>query len=142
MAVHRVLLEPHEVELGEELVGEAGLDEEPQTRGGVVDEQQLRQLVADALRADDLEPGAVLPTASTSASSGTRPNVAMKRAARSMRSGSSRNDTSGDSGVRRRLFIRSTAPPYGSTSTPSGRRNAIALIVKSRRDRSVSTSSA
>ena len=54
--VDRVLLEPHRVELGEELVGEAGLGEEPQPGARVVDEQQLRQLVADALGAHDLEP--------------------------------------------------------------------------------------
>ncbi len=66
----------------------------------------------------------------------------MNRAARIMRKGSSRNDTSGSSGVRRRLAARSAAPSNGSTSSGSGRRNAIALIVKSRRDRSVSMSSA
>ena len=66
----------------------------------------------------------------------------MNRAARIMRNGSSRNDTSGSSGVRRRLAARSAAPPNGSTSSGSGSRNAIALIVKSRRDRSASMSSA
>ena len=38
--VDRVLLEPHLVELGQELVGEAGLGEEPQARARVVDEQR------------------------------------------------------------------------------------------------------
>ena len=65
----------------------------------------------------------------------------MKRAARSMRSGSSRNETSGASGVRSRRAARSAAPPNGSTSSGSGSRNAIALTVKSRRERSVSMSS-
>ena len=59
-----------------------------------------------------------------------------------MRSGSSRNDTSGESGVRRRRAARSTAPSNGSTSCGSGRRSAIAFTVKSRRERSVSRSSA
>ena len=66
---------------------------------------------------------------------------AMKRAARSIRSGSSTNETSGASGVRSRRAARSTAPPYGSISSGSGSRSAIALTVKSRRDRSVSMSS-
>ena len=64
----------------------------------------------------------------------------MNRAARSMRRGSSENDTSGSSGVRRRLSARSLMPLNGSTSTRSGRLRAIAFTVKSRRDRSVSMS--
>jgi len=50
----------------------------------------------------------------------------------------------GDSGVRNTLVSRSTAPPKGSTSTGSGvvSSRAIALTVKSRRDRSISMSSA
>ncbi len=80
-------------------------------------------------------------TASVSAGSGSRPNCATNRAARNMRSGSSRNDTSGASGVRNRRAARSAAPSNGSTSSGSGSRNAIAFTVKSRRERSVSTSS-
>ncbi len=65
----------------------------------------------------------------------------MNRAARSIRSGSSRNEISGASGVRSRPAARSTAPPYGSINSGSGSRSAIALTVKSRRDRSISMSS-
>ena len=79
--------------------------------------------------------------APTSSGSGASPNCATKRAARSMRSGSSRNDSSGASGVRRRRAARSTAPSKGSTSSGSGRRSAIAFTVKSRRERSVLMSS-
>ena len=68
----------------------------------------------------------------------------MKRAARSMRNGSSLNETSGDSGVLNVRVARSAAPPNGSTRVGVGEvsSSAIALIVKSRRDRSVSISSA
>jgi hypothetical protein len=66
----------------------------------------------------------------------------MNRAARSIRSGSSENDTSGASGVRSTPSTRSAMPPKGSISSTSGSRSAMALIVKSRRDRSCSTSSA
>ena len=52
----RVLLELHGVELGEELVGQAGAAEEPQPGRRVGQHEQLRELVADALRAHDLEP--------------------------------------------------------------------------------------
>ncbi len=65
----------------------------------------------------------------------------MKRAARSMRRGSSVNDSSGASGVRRRPAARSAAPSNGSMSSSSGTARAMALTVKSRRDRSASTAS-
>ena len=67
----------------------------------------------------------------------------MKRAARSIRSGSSLKLTSGASGVRSTPVARSTAPPNGSTSTGLSdvTSSAIALTVKSRRDRSASISS-
>ena len=55
VAVHGILLEAHGVELGQELVGEPGRREEPQARARIVDQQELGQLVTDALRADDLE---------------------------------------------------------------------------------------
>ena len=60
MRVDRILLQPHPVELGQELVGEAGLGEEPESGARVVDEEELRQLVTDALGAHDLEPVAQL----------------------------------------------------------------------------------
>ena len=79
-------------------------------------------------------------TAATSSGTGVNPKRAMKRAARSIRSGSSSKLISGDErGAQGAPYARSTAPPYGSTSTASLRRasSAIALIVKSRRARSV-----
>ena len=68
----------------------------------------------------------------------------MNRAARSIRNGSSLNDTSGDNGVRNVRVARSAAPPNGSTrfGVDAVTSNAIALTVKSRRERSVSMSSA
>ncbi len=60
VVVDRVLLELHRVELGQELVREPGAGEEPEARRRVVDDEQLRELVADPLRAHDLEPAAVL----------------------------------------------------------------------------------
>ena len=56
VSVDRVLLEPHRIQLGQELVGEAGVGDQPESRRRVVGQQQLRQLVADALRADDRQP--------------------------------------------------------------------------------------
>ncbi len=47
----RVLLELHGVELGQELVGQAGAAEEPQPGRRVGEHQELRELVANALRA-------------------------------------------------------------------------------------------
>ena len=71
----------------------------------------------------------------------------MKRAARSIRSGSSVKDTSGPSGVRSTPAARSATPPKGSISSGASSgapvtRRAMALTVKSRRDRSASTSAA
>ena len=77
-------------------------------------------------------------TAAVSAGSGSSEKRAAKRAARSMRSGSSPNETSGSSGVRSRPAARSPSPSKGSMSSMSGRRSASALMVKSRRDRSTS----
>ncbi len=77
-------------------------------------------------------------TAATKAGSGSSAKRAAKRAARSMRSGSSPNEISGSSGVRSRPAARSPSPLKGSMSSMSGRRSASALMVKSRRDRSTS----
>jgi hypothetical protein len=60
------------------------------------------------------------------------------RKARSMRSGSSLNDSSGAIGVRRTRADRSFTPSKGSIAVFSGKRIAIAFTVKSRRERSVS----
>ena len=72
------------------------------------------------------------------------PKRAMKRAARIIRSGSSSNETTADSGVRSVAVARSAAPPCGSTSETASAPScsAIALIVKSRRSRSASIVSA
>ncbi len=75
----------------------------------------------------------------TAASTATvKPSWAVNRMARSMRSGSSPNDTSGVPGVRSTPAMRSSMPPEGSTSLSSGTRSAMALTVKSRRSRSPS----
>ncbi len=79
--------------------------------------------------------------AATRAGSGVNEKRAAKRAARSMRRGSSPKDTSGSSGVRSRPAARSPSPSKGSMSRMSGRCSARALTVKSRRDRSSSMSS-
>ena len=54
--VDRVLLEAHRRDLGQELLEEAGVVQEPQAGRGVVDDEQLVQLVADPLGRHDLEP--------------------------------------------------------------------------------------
>ncbi len=85
-------------------------------------------------------------TAAVSSGVGSSRYPAMKRAARNMRSGSSPKLTSGAIGVRSVRVARSTAPSNGSmsagspVSTVSSR--AIAFTVKSRRERSLSISSA
>ena len=82
-------------------------------------------------------------TAAVSSGTGESPNPAMKRAARSMRSGSSVKDTSGSMGVRSTAAARSPAPSKGSIrrGEPVVTSIAIELIVKSRRERSATTSS-
>ena len=80
-----------------------------------------------------------LRMASTVSSVTVKPSCAAKRAARSMRSGSSPNEIAGVDGVVRRRASRSSIPPEGSTSTCPGSRKAMALTVKSRRVRSASS---
>ncbi len=58
------------------------------------------------------------------------------RAARSIRSGSSANESSGVPGVRSRCWARSLSPPCGSVNACPGTETAIALTAKSRRLRS------
>ena len=87
----------------------------------------------------------MVSTAWTRSSSGLRSKRVMNRAARIMRSGSSENDSCGDSGVRSTWAARSAVPPKGSTSVavssgPVGIDSAMAFTVKSRRDRSDSIS--
>ena len=79
--------------------------------------------------------------ASTTSGTTVKPSWAAKRAARSIRNGSSENESSGRPGVRSTWCTRSTTPPYGSSSCRSGSETAIALTVKSRRPRSTSSES-
>ena len=75
--------------------------------------------------------------ASTRPSAGVRPYLAWNRAARSIRSGSSPKDSSGDRGVRRIRESKSPRPSNGSCSVVgSATSTAIAFTVKSRRPRS------
>ncbi len=55
MAVDRIVLEAQRRQLREELLGQTGVDQEPQPGRRVVDGDQLVELVADAFRRDDLE---------------------------------------------------------------------------------------
>ena len=81
----------------------------------------------------------MLFTASTSSATGSSLSVEINRAARIIRNGSSLKLSVGESGVRNTRAIRSVAPPYGSTSTGCSAvtSSAMALTVKSRRDKSV-----
>jgi len=71
----------------------------------------------------------------------SKDNWAANRAARIIRSGSSSKLCSGVTGVRKRPWARSRSPPNGSTNSRRGNRTAIALTVKSRRERSPSRES-
>ena len=104
--------------------------------------QQLRQLVADALRADDL----------AGARASARPRARGRHRARSRASRRSAPRGACAAGRRRTrsparaacaagAAARSARPPCGSISSGSSSAIAIALMVKSRRDRSVSMSS-
>jgi hypothetical protein len=100
-------------------------------------EAQRRQLGQHELR----EAGVDEPRSRMACSVGVstvKPSCDVKRAARSILRGSSPNETSGGDGVRRMPAMRSSRPPFGSTSWRSGRRSAIALTVKSLRWRSPS----
>ena len=81
-------------------------------------------------------------TALTNSSTGCTFSVEINRAARIIRKGSSLKLSVGDSGVRSTLDTRSAAPPNGSTSTGLSvvSSSAIALMVKSRRDKSIEMS--
>ena len=84
---------------------------------------------------------AIRVIASTVASSTAKPSCAAKRAARSIRSGSSPNEISGLDGVVMIRSMRCSTPPDGSTRRTSGTRRASAFTVKSRRRRSPSSES-
>jgi len=85
----------------------------------------------------DSRPAIAVIAARTSGTT-ANPSSAVNRAARSIRSGSSLNESSGRPGVRSTLARRSRIPPDGSTSSSDGSRAAMALTVKSRRARSSS----
>ena len=135
-----ILFEPHRVQLGQELVGEPGVDEEPQPRAtGRRPRAACRARRGSARRDTISRRGAHLGRPRRPAPGpGSRPYPAMKRAARSIRSGSSANDTSGASGVRRRRGRQvGGAVVAGRSARRLGRSSiAIAFTVKSRRDRS------
>jgi hypothetical protein len=50
-----ILFEPHRLQLGEELADQAGVHEVLQDGWGIADDDELVELVADALGRDDLE---------------------------------------------------------------------------------------
>ncbi len=83
--------------------------------------------------------GASSVIASRTSALTVKSSCAVNRAARSIRSGSSVNESCGRPGVRSTLALRSASPPNGSASSSEGSRAAIALTVKSRRDRSASS---
>ena len=56
VAVDRVVLESERRQLGQEVLGETGVDAEPQPGGRVVERHQLVELVADPLGGHDREP--------------------------------------------------------------------------------------
>ena len=82
-------------------------------------------------------------TASTNSGTGFMLKRAINRAARIIRNGSSLKLMSGSRGVRKVRVIKSLAPLNGSTNVGESlvSSRAIALIVKSRRDKSISMAS-
>ncbi len=56
VSVDRIVLQPHVRQLGEELIRQPGVDQEPEPIGGMVHDDQLVEFVTDALRRHDLEP--------------------------------------------------------------------------------------
>ena len=121
---------------------EAGLGEEPQPGARVVDQEQLRQLVADALRAHDLEPVPQLDHRAGRAPGRARARTARRSAPRAACAAGRRGTTPraraacAADGRRGRPRRRT-----GRRAPGSGSRSAIAFTVKSRRERSVSMSS-
>ena len=110
---------------------------------GVVDEQELGELVADALRARRSRGGGAARRPRRRARARARGRTARRSAPRAACAAGRRRTTPraraacAAGGPRGR-----PTPPNGSTSSGSGSRSAIALTVKSRRERSVSMSSA
>ena len=56
--VDGILLEPQRRQLGQELVGQTRLHEEPETLAGLLDDEEPVELVPDALSGNDLQPPA------------------------------------------------------------------------------------
>ena len=83
---------------------------------------------------------AIAVIAATTRGAGVNPSCATNRAARSIRSGSSANDSSGVAGVSSTPLASAASPPNGSTNArrPPVSSTAIALTEKSRRSRSSS----
>ena len=84
---------------------------------------------------------AIAVIAATTRGAGANDSWETNRAARSIRSGSSRNDCSGVPGVSSTRAASCSSPPNGSTNWCSGSETAIALTAKSRRSRSPSSES-
>ena len=82
-------------------------------------------------------PGACARTAAAVSGSISKPSSVARRATRSVRRGSATNASALT--IRRRLWSRSLAPPWGSTSSPPPSGSAIALTVRSRAARSASS---
>ena len=77
----RILFEPHRRQLGKELADQAGVHEALQAGWEIVDDDELVELVGDALGRDVLDSARISLTASTISSSGARSQGAMNRAA-------------------------------------------------------------
>ena len=82
----------------------------------------------------------ISPIEAISSGAGSTPSVATNLAARSIRRGSSENEISWVQRGAEPPMPQVDSPRCGSTNSPSGSRTAMALIVKSRRERSVSMS--
>ena len=129
-------------QFGKHDVGQPRVDEYLQTTPGCVAEQQLGQLDLHPLGRDPGELADIADSAASTSGAIVAFKVETKRAARSMRSGSSANDSSGVLGVRSNPRARSASPRNGSLNVRSPvTETAIAFIVKSRRRRSSSSES-
>ena len=143
VGVDRVLLEPHRVELGQELVGELGLAEEPETRRS--DRRPAAASTArrgSARRSRSRGGGAARRSPRRARAPGVTPELRRRSAPRAAcaagrRRTRSRAPAACAARARRGRPRRRTGRRTRARATPS----AIAFTVKSRRDRSVSMSS-
>ena len=141
--VDRILLELHRVELGQELVGEAGPCEEPEARLRIGCDEQLAELVADPFRARrsrGVRGAAAIASTISGSGSSSSDDDEPRRAQHAQRIVEERHldreRACATGGPRDR-----PRPPNGSTNSSCGSASAMALTVKSRRERSVSMSS-